>query len=149
MNISQACIDLVKEFEGFRNAAYQDQGGIWTIGYGHTQNVKAGDVCTQEQAERWLSENIQTAAQCVLNNLTCSLSQNELDALACFTYNVGCKNFINSTMRLYLDRNQFTQAALEFQKWDHVNGQVIPGLFRRRVAEKMLFLGNNFNAAGS
>lgn len=149
MNVSQEGIDLVKQFEGCKLTAYQDVGGIWTIGFGHTGGVQPGDTCTQEQADQWLLSNLQTAANCVLNNLTCALRQNELDALACFTYNVGCKNFINSTMRLYLDRNQITQAAMEFQKWDHVNGQVVVGLFRRRMAEKMLFLRTPPDAEGS
>ncbi|EAV3903921.1 lysozyme [Salmonella enterica] len=31
-------------------------------------------------------------------------------------------------------------AANEFLKWDHASGQVVPGLTRRRSAERCLFL---------
>ena len=30
-------IDLIKQFEGVRPAAYQDSVGVWTIGYGTTR----------------------------------------------------------------------------------------------------------------
>ena len=36
MKPSQACVDFVKQFEGFSAHAYKDGGGVLTIGYGHT-----------------------------------------------------------------------------------------------------------------
>ena len=50
-------IELVKKWEGCKLHAYLDGGGVPTIGYGHTDGVKLGDVCTQEQAEKWLKED--------------------------------------------------------------------------------------------
>ncbi len=44
MSISEAGINLIKKWEGFRGTAYLDPVGIWTIGYGHTQGVKPGQV---------------------------------------------------------------------------------------------------------
>ena len=41
--ISDSCIVLVKTFEGFRADAYKCPAGVWTIGYGHTEDVKASD----------------------------------------------------------------------------------------------------------
>ena len=42
-------LNLIKEFEGLRLVAYKCPAGVWTIGYGHTYNVKEGDVITQGQ----------------------------------------------------------------------------------------------------
>ena len=40
IQISDSCIVLVKTFEGFRADAYKCPAGVWTIGYGHTEDVK-------------------------------------------------------------------------------------------------------------
>ena len=42
MRTSQTGIDLLKFFEGCELKAYQDSVGVWTIGYGHTKDVKSG-----------------------------------------------------------------------------------------------------------
>jgi len=47
--------------EGVRLKAYQDDVGVWTIGVGHTGNVKAGDKITMEQARTYLSQDIEEA----------------------------------------------------------------------------------------
>lgn len=48
---SDAGLKLTKNFEGCRLSAYADQGGVWTVGYGHTgPGVHAGLTITQDQA---------------------------------------------------------------------------------------------------
>ena len=37
--IGQAGLDLIKQYEGCRLAAYRCAAGVWTIGYGHTAGV--------------------------------------------------------------------------------------------------------------
>ena len=56
MKHSSVCAALTAQFEGFSAHAYQDQNGIWTIGYGYTQDVAPGENCTREQAKEWLSQ---------------------------------------------------------------------------------------------
>ena len=51
MNISEEGLSLIKKFEGCELKAYQDSVDIWTIGFGHTKNVKEGDEINQEKAE--------------------------------------------------------------------------------------------------
>ncbi|MGL4675515.1 MAG: lysozyme, partial [Wohlfahrtiimonas sp.] len=53
MKTGQKGIELIKEFEGCKLKAYQDSVGVWTIGYGHTKNVRKGDVITQTQADQF------------------------------------------------------------------------------------------------
>ena len=47
MRASYILISKLKEFEGLRLRAYKDLVGVWTIGYGHTRGVKAGQTITE------------------------------------------------------------------------------------------------------
>ena len=59
MRASSTLIQAIKKFEGVSLSAYQDSKGVWTIGYGHTKDVKKGDRITQYQAEQFLREDLQ------------------------------------------------------------------------------------------
>lgn len=48
---------LIAVFEGARLEAYQDSGGVWTIGRGHTRGVVAGMVITQAQSDVYFAED--------------------------------------------------------------------------------------------
>ena len=55
-----AGLALTKNFEGCVLTAYADQGGVWTIGYGHTgPGVHAGLTITQDQADALLGQAAQ------------------------------------------------------------------------------------------
>ena len=51
MKASDKLIAYIRKAEGCRLTAYQDVAGVWTIGFGHTKGVKAGDRITQYQAD--------------------------------------------------------------------------------------------------
>lgn len=133
---------LLKRFEGCKLVAYQDQNGIWTIGFGHTgPEVVEGLVWTQEQADAQLALDAGWAVRAVLKSLDVAVNQNEFDALVCFTYNVGSGNEAHSTLLRLLNGGNRVGAADEFLKWDHVRkGVVSLGLERRCEAERSLFL---------
>ena len=130
MNLDKACA-LVREFEGLRLKAYRCDGNKLTIGYGHTQGVKEGDTCTKEQAEAWLLEDLQKAADAVERYVTVPLSENQFNALVSFTFNVGGGNLKDSTLLKNLNRGWYEQV--------YANGEVLGGLSRRRAAEAALF----------
>jgi lysozyme len=139
VNYSKTGLTLTEQFEGLRLTAYQDQVGRWTIGYGHTAGVQAGDTCTQEQAEAWLQEDVSWAVQTVNLYVKIALTQGEFDALVDFVFNLGSGAFQHSTLLQLVDQRNFTTAAAEFEKWDHAGGQVVAGLLRRRQAEEAEF----------
>jgi lysozyme len=58
LNISKAGIQLIKDFAGFRESAYKDIGGVWTIGYGTTKGVKEGQKVTEEEAQNLLIKDL-------------------------------------------------------------------------------------------
>lgn len=141
MQYSLDGLHLTERFEGCRLEAYRDSVGVLTIGYGHTAGVKEGDTCTQEQAERWLQEDIQAAANAVNKYVNVSLTQGEFDALVDFTFNLGSGSLQHSTLLRLLNSGDPEDAAKEFERWDKAGGKVVAGLLRRRQAEESEFNG--------
>lgn len=134
-------LELIKRFEGRSLKAYQDPIGIWTIGYGHIKGVKQGDVISVEQADQFLTEDLEEAEGWVNFVVEVPVNYNEFSALVSFTYNVGPGNLVKSTL-LKLLNGDATRAVVaeQFLRWNKAGGKVLPGLTRRRAAERVLFL---------
>jgi lysozyme len=131
---------LTEQFEGCRLTAYQDQVGVWTIGYGHTgADVAPALTITLQQAEALLAKDVLTAARCVNSMVKLQLTQGEFDALVDFVFNLGPGNFVRSTLLTALNAGDFARAASQFECWDRAGGVVVAGLLRRREAELGLF----------
>jgi lysozyme len=131
---------LTERFEGCELTAYQDQVGVWTIGYGHTgPDVVTGLTITPDQAQDLLAQDVAGAAACVNNVVTIALSQNEFDALVDFVFNLGKGAFEGSTLLRVLNSGDIAAAAAQFDQWDHAGGAVVAGLLRRREAEVAIF----------
>ncbi len=131
---------LTKEFEGLQLKAYQDQGGVWTIGYGHTgPNVHGGLVLTSDQADQLLESDVAASVTAVNRAVTVELEQYQFDALVDFVFNLGATSLLTSTLLKRVNAGDFNNAAPQFLLWDHCKGQVIPGLLRRRQAEMSMF----------
>lgn len=139
MIYSKSGLRLTENFEGCRLTAYQDSVGRWTIGYGHTAGVQAGDTCTEYQADVWLQADIQWAVQTVNMYVTIALTQGEFDALVDFVFNLGSGSFEHSGLLQLVNQRNFAAAAADFEKWDYAGGQVVAGLLRRRLAEEAEF----------
>ena len=58
MKLSQNGVNLIKNFEGYREKAYKCSAGKLTIGYGHTDGVYEGQRITKEQADNFLKEDV-------------------------------------------------------------------------------------------
>jgi lysozyme len=141
MEYSQTGLRLTESFEGDRLTAYQDQVGVWTIGFGHTAGVCEGMTCTQEQAEAWLQEDLAWAVSVVNRHVTASVTQDEFDAMVDFTFNLGASRFNHSHLLQLVNAGDLAGAADEFDKWAYAGGHVVAGLLRRRQVEKDLFTG--------
>lgn len=140
---SDAGLALTKRYEGLRLKAYQDSGGIWTIGYGHTGNdVHPHSEITPLEAESLLRADLRTAIDCVNAAVTVPLEQNHFDALVDFCFNAGRGSFLHSTLLLKINGKDFQAAAGQFSLWINVNGQPNRGLQRRRAAEAAMFQGS-------
>ena len=140
MEYSEAGLAKTKEFEGLRLTAYQDSGGVWTIGYGHTGTVKRGQKISQEKADELLKADVQWAVDCVNKAVHHVINQNQFDAIVDFTFNVGCGAFRGSTLLRMFNAGDTAGAADEFLRWKFVKGVEVAGLLRRRQADRELFL---------
>lgn len=138
--ISNRGLTLIKQFEGLRLRAYDDGGGVWTIGYGHTKNVKSNDVITQDQADEFLKEDIKWAEDTVNAFVNVPLKQNQFDALVSLAFNIGANAFAKSTLLKILNMRHYEDAAKQFIRWSFDNGKFIRGLYKRRLEETNLFL---------
>ncbi len=141
LQYSKTGLALTERFEGCRLESYQDQGGVWTIGYGHTgPDVHEGMTCTQQQAMAWLILDTHSAVQTVNDLVQIQLNQAEFDACCDFVFNLGAGAFARSTLLRLLNADDIQGAADQFELWDHCDGQVVAGLLRRRLAERKEFL---------
>lgn len=150
MNISEAGVQLVKDFEGCRLVAYPDPktgGDPWTVGYGATgAGIGPGTVWGQGQADARLKEDLTHFEQIVLKHVKVPVTQGQFDALVSIIYNVGpgsmnkdgiirLKNGNPSTLLRKLNEGDYTSARGEFMRWVSPGSSVENGLRRRRAAE--------------
>lgn len=155
-------IAICHHFEDCRLESYPDPktgGDPWTIGWGHTAGVKEGDTCTQEQADEWFREDLGFAESIVSNKFLVHLNEDQFSALVSLIYNVGAgkigqrdgivnlKNGNRSTLHKMLHQGKIEEAAAQFVKWISPGTNVERGLLHRRVAERALFLSEDWRAA--
>lgn len=138
MKIGEKGLALLKSFEGCKLVAYLCPAKVWTIGYGHTGGVKEGDKITQARAEELLRADLAVFEACVAKACP-KATQNEFDALVCFTYNVGTAAFLKSTLLKKVTSGLTHEVVDQFMKWTTGGGKVLPGLVKRRMAEAELY----------
>lgn len=174
-DVPQEGIELIKSFEGIPDGdpstvnldAYLDPVGIWTIGWGHAityqgtflrgpQNKGIAralypDGITLAQAEMLLRGELVNFARDVLRLAKVPLNDGQFAALVSFAFNCGSGNLGNSTLLRKLNAGDVAGAADQFLVWNKArrNGVLVelPGLTRRRRAERALFLGQDWRAA--
>ena len=137
---------LIERDEGDRLTAYPDPatgGDPWTIGYGHTgPDVHPGLTITEDQAKLLLAGDLQKFEDGVRGYVgAAATDDNQFSAMVSLSYNVGLGNFAKSSVLRFHRAGQQQQAADAFLLWDKANGQVLPGLVRRRRQEREAYLG--------
>jgi lysozyme len=146
MKTSSKGIALIKSFEGCRLQAYRDSVGVLTIGYGHTGDVREGQVISQGFAEELLKADLTRFERNVTRYTPFEMNQNQFDALVSFAFNCGAGNL----KKLVSGRSK-DQVARKILEYNKAGGRVLAGLTRRRQAERALFLsgGNRTLKNGS
>jgi lysozyme len=141
MKISPKGLAVIKQFEGLRLTAYKCPAGVLTIGYGSTgAHVKPGMIITEQEAERLLLGDISRFEVGVQEVIKKTLTQGQFDALVSFSFNVGLGALRESTLAAKLKAGDVVGAANEFARWNKAGGKVLPGLVKRREAERALFV---------
>lgn len=139
--VSDKGIQLIEKCEDCHLNAYKAPSGVWTIGYGHTEGVKQGDILrNREEAETLLKEDLKKYESVVNSfirkgDIKFDLNQNQFDALVSFTYNCGTYNL----ERLVSGKDADT-IAKKMLLYNRAGGQKLQSLTNRRKAEQELFL---------
>lgn len=155
------------KFEGFRSRPYLCPAHIWTIGYGHVlyqeqirlpmvrlpeketpmirkeMPLKPEDnrAWTKQEIDELFRADVATFERGVLRLVPGVVGrQGSFDALVSISFNFGLGNLQRSTIRMKANRGDWEGAAEAFMAWTKGGGKVLPGLVRRRVAERELFL---------
>ena len=86
-------MNFVAQEEGFREKAYQDQTGKWTIGFGTTnikgRAVKEGDTLSRQESQEIMQDQIINDYTSFSNKIGDNLTPNQFAALTSFEYNLG------------------------------------------------------------
>ena len=145
MKTSEEFKTLIKTFEGCNLEAYLDAVDVPTIAYGRTKDVKIKDICTQQQAEDWLEEELVEYEGYVNEAVKVELTQPQFDSLVSWTYNLGPSNLNRSSMLRVLNTSDYDNVPEQIMRWNKAGGRVLPGLVRRREAEAEMFKGNDWS----
>ena len=130
---------LIRAFEGCVLSTYLDATGIPTIGYGHCgPDVVPGMRITQAQADDLLAADLDRFEREVNALVTHDATSNQFSALVSFQYNTGALGF--SHLLACFNARDLPGAADQFGAWIYAGGMILPGLVRRRAAERALFL---------
>lgn len=143
--MSQAGIDLVVHYEGYRDCAYLCSANVLTLGIGSTtwfgKPVTSGMTCTREEAEQQFREDIVRFEDGVKQHVTRDMTQGQFDAFVSFAYNCGVGAFAESTLLRKFNAGDEEAARCEMPRW--TNGG-LAGLVFRRDSEVHLFYTGEF-----
>jgi len=144
-------IGLLKSIERLATMPYDDQTGkditAWvagaTIGYGHlissVEWPKYKDGISQDQALDLFNIDLGPYVNTVKTKVIASITQNEFDALVIFTFNIGQKAFIHSSVLKMVNNpdaiTDYANLEAAWKAWNKSQGIVNRGLTNRREAE--------------
>ena len=158
MKVSPAAIQMIKHHEGVRTKPYRCPALLWTVGVGHVidpthtrikyeerRNIQIPPgwdrVLSVGEVDALLAEDLGRFERGVLRLCPAAAGrQGVFDALVSFAFNVGLGNLQRSSLRMKTNRGEFEEAADEFLKWTKAGGRVLPGLVKRRMDERSLYL---------
>jgi len=115
-------------------------GDVPTVGFGTTDGVRMGDTITPPKAVARALSDVSKFEGAIKRCVIVPLSQNEYDAYLRLAYNIGASAFCGSTLVRKLNAGDYAGACAEISRWDRFKGKPLPGLTKRREAEKALCL---------
>lgn len=148
MRVSPVGQAIIKHYESVRLRAYPDPAtgaAPWTIGYGHTRNVRPGDTCSQAQADAWLVQDLMSVEIALNDLITWPITQGQFDALASLAFNIGTGPFrpdaTDGDFDDFIRYGKGAEIRSRIAQFRMANGKVMYGLQKRRRAEQALWDG--------
>ena len=139
VGIKQSTIYLIKQFEGFKNTAYDDGHGNMTIGVGHY--IKPSEyqlyyaTLSNKQVNTLLERDMRPCEQVIQDRVEQPLNQHQFDALMSFCHNVGQDKFAYSDVVRLINHGRYQKAGDAMLNWNKPET-----IIKRRKQERALFL---------
>ena len=131
-------VPLVMLYEGTVLQSYRDPIGIITACVGHTgPELRMGQRYTRQQCEDMLYGDLLKHAQ-ALDCIKRPMTDGQKAAFLSFAFNVGNKAFCDSTLARKANAGDMAGACAELSRWTRAGGRELPGLVKRRAAEREL-----------
>lgn len=145
--------ESIQGHEGYRDEAYQDSAGIWTIGYGRTRNadgspIQPGQTTSRDQEDAWFKDRVDSDRNYVIRygqEHGYNWTPNQIDALTSFSYNLGRGGLDQLTAGGSRTNEEILKKIPEYNK---AGGKFVQGLLNRRNDEAAMFAGQASGFAG-
>jgi lysozyme len=136
-------VPLIAHFEGTVYRTYRDPIGILTSCTGHTgPELMMGQTWTQEQCNQQLYGDLLKHAD-ALDCVKAPMTDGQKAAFLSFAFNVGNSAFCQSTLVRKANQGNMAGACAELSRWTYAGGKELPGLVRRRAAERAMCEGKS------
>lgn len=156
LDTSDACIEMIKEEEGFVKKPYWDYAQ-YTIGYGTKCPANMVDYynehgITKEEATKMLRSHLdgieKRLNKDLIDKFKLNLSQHQFDALVSFSYNCGTGWIYNETdslRRAILTGASDNEIIYRLSRWCNAGGQVKTFLLTRRLSEANMYINGVYS----
>lgn len=131
-------IACVPKFEGVILRGYRDPIGIVTACAGHTATAVLGRPYTQAECEQLLLADLVEHAEGVETCVHQPMTTGQRAAFVSFAFNVGVAKFCGSTLARKANAGDMAGACVELLRWTYAGGKQLPGLVKRRAAERAI-----------
>ena len=125
---ANVCTALICSLEGVKLQSYQDSGGVWTIGVGHTRGVLPHQIITFQEALQFLKDDLQPIF--LKLGTVPNLTTGQMMAYTSFGFNCG----IGALGNVLSGKDQISNPVHHTDR----HGNVLTGLQSRRNLELSL-----------
>jgi lysozyme len=144
--VSKKGLEFLKAVEGFKNKAYKDVKGLWTIGVGHLINLTKEPgllkaTLTNREVQKLLDKDLDRFEKVVRDSIKVPLKNWQKDALVSLAFNIGDTGFKNSTLVKRINAGDSEANIIKaFSMWD---SPIV--LASRRAKEARLYFTGNYS----
>ena len=136
-------VPLVMLYEGYVPWVHRDPIGRLAACYGHDdQTMTPGKRFTAAECQAMLDQDLLKHSE-ALDCIKTPMTDGQKAAFLSFAFNVGNQAFCRSTLAKKANQGDLLGACAELSRWTLAGGKELPGLVRRRAAERAMCEGKS------
>jgi GH24 family phage-related lysozyme (muramidase) len=132
-------LTTIKDLTPLSLVTYSNKRQEVAIGYNHVIGIYNGQECTQEDAEKWLYNDIVSLKLAVYKYVNVALNRHQERALVSLVHDIGLEEFTKSKLLRHLNNKQFNLASSCFLTYNTNGRAVSVAVLRRRQMEQNIF----------